>query len=156
MRPLPVGGLGAALHRYVEQRASGKDIFDLSIAVRKTAREGQIQAVMYEELRSSDPGYRYGYVVFFERQLFGLRLRQVGMGSWEQGELYRSGSWGGGRCEVEIYGDNRNGRLSGYAMADAPEVCQENLEADYILDLYILDGKDHLPRELQQIETGRN
>lgn len=138
--------------RYVEQMVRGKDIYDLKIAVRKTAREGRVQAIMYEEYRNSDPNYRYRYIIFFERQLFGLRLRHVGMNSWEEGKLYRSGSWGGGQCDVEIYGDNRDGRVKSYTMANAPEVSREDLESDYILDIYILDGIDHLPRELQQTE----
>lgn len=106
--------------------------------------------------RDSDPDWKYGYVIFFERQLFGLRLRHVGMNSWKEGELYRSGSWSRGRCDMAVYGDNRNGRAAGYYMADAPEVRREDLESDYILDLYILDGIDHLPDELRQMDAERS
>ena len=60
--------------QYVEQMVKGKDIYDLKIAVRKTARGGRTQAILYEEYRDSDPDWKYGYVIFFERQLFGLRL----------------------------------------------------------------------------------
>ena len=142
--------------RYVEQRAKGKEIYDLNIAVRKTVREGRVQAILYEEYRDSDPDWQYGYVIFFERQLFGLRLRQMGMNGWEEGELYSSGRWNAtGRCDLAVYGDNRDGRVTGYCMADAPQVRREGLESDYILDLYILDGIDHMPDELQQIEGER-
>ena len=41
-------------------------------------------------------------------------------------------------------------------MADAPEVRREDLESDYILDLYILDGIDHLPDELRQMDAERS
>lgn len=155
--PMTCGAGEEDMTRYVEQMVRGKEIYDLKIAVRKTAREGRMQAILYEEYRDSDPDWRYGYVIFFERQLFGLRLRHVGMNGWEEGELYRSGSWNsGGRCDAAVYGDNRNGRVTGYYMTDAPEVCRENLESDYILDLYILDGIDHLPDELCQIEGERS
>ena len=57
---------------------------------------------------------------------------------------------------MAVYGDNRNGRAAGYYMADAPEVRREDLESDYILDLYILDGIDHLPDELRQMDAERS
>ena len=67
------GASAEDMTRYVEQMVKGKDIFDLKIAVRKTARGGRMQAILYEEYRDSDPDWKYGYVIFFERQLFGLR-----------------------------------------------------------------------------------
>lgn len=155
--PMTCGTSEEDMARYVEQRVSEKGVYDLKIVVRKTAREGRMQAILYEEYRDSDPDWRYGYVIFFERQLFGLRLRHVGMNSWEEGELYDSGRWSSsGRCDAAVYGDNRNGRAAGYYMADAPEVRREGLESDYILDLYILDGIDHLPSEFHQIESERS
>lgn len=151
--PMTCGTSEEDMARYVEQKVSEKGVYDLKIAVRKAAREGRMQAILYEEYRESDPDWRYGYVIFFERQLFGLRLRHVGMNGWEEGKLYRSGSWSsGGRCDAAVYGDNRNGKVTGYYMADTPEIRREDLESDYILDLYILDGIDHLPDELRQIE----
>ena len=57
---------------------------------------------------------------------------------------------------MAVYGDNRNGRATGYYMADAPGVRREDLESDYILDLYILDGIDHLPDELRQMDAERS
>lgn len=153
--PMTCGVSEEDMTQYVEQMVREKGIFDLKIAVRKTAREGRMQAILYEEYRDSDPDWQYGYVIFFERELFGLRLRHVGMNVWEEGELHRSGSWNSsGRCDAAVYGDNRNGRVTGYYMADAPEIRQEEVESDYILDLYILDGIDHLPRDLQLIEKG--
>ena len=155
--PMTCGTSEEDMTRYVEQSVEEKGVYDLKIAVRKTARKGRMQAILYEEYRDSDPDWQYGYVIFFERQLFGLRLRHVGMNSWKEGELYRSGSWHiGGRCDMAVYGDNRNGRAAGYYMADAPGVRREDLESDYILDLYILDGIDHLPDELRRMDAERS
>ena len=113
--------------QYLENR------YDRGVTVFKTAREGRVQAVLYQE---HDFGDRY--IMIFERQLFGLRLRQVGMNGWNEGGLYRAGSWHAeGQCDVEVYGDNRDGGTKSYSMADAPEVSRENVESDYILDIYI-------------------
>ena len=46
--------------------------------------------------------------------------------------------------------------MTGYYMADAPEVRREDLESDYILDLHIVNGIDHLPDELQLVEAERS
>jgi hypothetical protein len=44
---------------------------------------------------------------------------------------------------VEIYGDNRDGETAAYTLTDGVE--RSDLEADLILDIYILDGADALP-----------
>ena len=127
------------------------------ITVLKTAREGRAWAMLYEEGTTRDR-----YLMTFESRLFGLRLRQTGMNTFsEVGRLYRSGSWQresrpgtpGSRCVMEVYGDNRGGQIESYVLADAPQAARENLEADYILDLYILDGVESLPKELTQIPS---
>lgn len=124
------------------------------ITVLKTAREGRAWAMLYEEGTTRDR-----YLMTFESRLFGLRLRQTGMNTFsEAGRLYQSGSWQtgtllGSECVVEIYGDNRGGQIESYVLADAPQAARENLEADYILDLYILDGVASLPKELTQIPS---
>lgn len=153
--PMTCGAGEEDMARYVEQMVKGRGVYDLNIAVRKTAREGRVQAILYEEYRDSDTDYHYRYVILFERKLFGLRLRHVGMNDWEEGNLYSTWRWNDGRCETAVYGDNRSGRAAGYYMADASEVRRENLESDYILDIYILDGINQLPGELRQIEGER-
>ena len=132
-----------------------EDLFDREITVLKTAREGRAWAMLYEEASTQDR-----YLMTFESRLFGLRLRQMGMNTFsEAGRLYQSGSWQtggtllGSKCVVEIYGDNRGGQIESYVLADAPQAARENLEADYILDLYILDGVESLPKELTQIPS---
>ncbi len=136
-----------------------EDMFDRAqygreITVLKTAREGRAWAMLYEEGTTRDR-----YLMTFESRLFGLRLRQTGMNTFsEAGRLYRSGSWQtgtllGSKCVVEIYGDNRDGQIESYVLADAPQAARENLEVDYILDLYILDGVESLPKELTQIPS---
>ena len=132
-----------------------EDLFDREITVLKTAREGRAWAMLYEEGTTRDR-----YLMTFESRLFGLRLRQMGMNTFsEAGRLYQSGSWQtggtllGSKCVVEIYGDNRGGQIESYVLPEAPQAARENLEADYILDLYILDGVASLPKELTQIPS---
>ena len=139
-----------------------EDLFDRAqygreITVLKTAQEGRAWAILYEEATTQGR-----YLMTFERQFFGLRLRQIGMNNFhEDGVLYLSGGWQAGdwpgsqksRCVVQIYGDNRGGQIEGYALTDAPQAGREDLESDYILDLYILDGIESLPKELTQIPS---
>ena len=150
--PMTCGVSEEAMLQYVEGRGSdaGREV-----QVLKVAREGRVQGMLYEEYRGGALVDRY--LILFERQLFGLRLRQVGMNTFGPEGLCLGGSWHAGpprRCAVEVYGDNRGGGVAGYSVADAPEVHREDLEADYILDIYILDGIDRLPRELQQVSAG--
>ena len=149
--PMTCPASEAGMAQYAE------DLFDREITVLKTAREGRAWAMLYEEGTTRDR-----YLMTFESRLFGLRLRQMGMNTFsEAGRLYQSGSWQresrpgtpGSRCVVEVYGDNRGGRIESYVLADAPQAARENLEADYILDLYILDGVESLPKELTQIPS---
>ena len=72
-------------------------------------------------------------------------------GSWQ------AGGFGGSKCEITVYGDNRDGEVDAYAVTDAGEtVARENLESDYILDIYLLDGAAEMPRTLAQYDdSGR-
>lgn len=56
----------------------------------------------------------------------------------------------GTRCEAVVYGDNRTGAVDSYTVTDADGVGRSDLEADYILDVYVLDGAEQLPRTLVQ------
>ena len=52
--------------------------------------------------------------------------------------------------EAVVYGDNRTGAVDSYTVTDADGVGRSDLEADYILDVYVLDGAEQLPRTLVQ------
>lgn len=120
---------------------------DRGFTVLKTAQEGRIKAVLYEADWSEDTTKLC--IMEFERRLFGMRWQYLGMNTVADGELGKTGGWNSnGRCEVVVYGDNSGGAVSGYRFLDAPEVCRDNLESDYILDIYILDGIESLPRQL--------
>ena len=73
-----------------------EDLFDRAqygreITVLKTAQEGRAWAILYEEATTQDR-----YLMTFESQFFGLRLRQIGMNNFhEDGVLYLSGGWRG-------------------------------------------------------------
>lgn len=145
------GGNEEAVKAFLEEK-DGQQVVLL-----KTAVEGRIEAVLYERTQFGDRN-----IAVFQRRLFGLRLEYVGMNLFGENDgLHLAGRWqagyaGGARCDIEIYGDNRGGEVGAYVMADAPEVCRENLEQDYILDIYILDGINDLPDLLQQFDpTGQ-
>ena len=116
----------------------------------KTAREGRVQAVLYER---EDLGL---CTAVFEQRLFGLRWAYDGMESAPETGLGMTGSWQAGgflrgtRCEAVVYGDNRTGAVDSYTVTDADGVGRSDLEADYILDVYVLDGAEQLPRILVQ------
>ena len=118
--------------------------------VLKTAREGRVQAVLYER---EDLGL---CTAVFEQRLFGLRWVYDGMESAPETRLGMTGSWQAGgflrgtRCEAVVYGDNRTGAVDSYTVTDADGVGRSDLEADYILDVYVLDGAEQLPRILVQ------
>ena len=118
--------------------------------VLKTAREGRVQAVLYER---EDLGL---CTAVFEQRLFGLRWAYDGMESAPETGLGMTGSWQAGgflrgtQCEAVVYGDNRTGAVDSYTVTDADGVGRSDLEADYILDVYVLDGAEQLPRTLVQ------
>lgn len=141
----------ASMVRYLEDDSIG----GWGWTVLKTAREGWARAALCEKWDA--PGDRY--IIFFERRLFGLRWTKRSESPFPAEGLALSGTWNSrnsdlsSRCAAAVYGDNRTGTVEGYASGDAPEVHRANLEADYILDLYILDGIEDLPRELQTFEN---
>ena len=144
------GGSDEALERYLEKSQ------DRAVTVLKPAQEGRVKAVLYER---EDLG---GCIAVFQRRLFGLRWAYDGMNGFSDDGLHLTGSWneggfGGSKCEITVYGDNRDGEVDAYAVTDAGEtVARENLESDYILDIYILDGATEMPRTLAQYDdSGR-
>lgn len=71
-------------------------------------------------------------------------------GSWQAGGFLR-----GTRCEAVVYGDNRTGAVDSYTVTDADGVGRSDLEADYILDVYVLDGAEQLPRTPGAVRSRR-
>lgn len=142
------GSSEASMIRYLEDQSIGGWGY---YKVLKTAREGWVRAALCE--KRDDLETRY--VIFFERRLFGLRWAKRSEGLFPPEGLALSGTWNSwnsdlsSRCAAAVYGDNRTGTVEGYASGDAPEVHRANLEADYILDLYTLDGIEALPQALQ-------
>lgn len=120
------------------------------IILLKSAQSGRIKAVLYE----NEAG-QLGINVF-ERRLLGLRLKHDGMELYDMKPgLHITGHWTAGglrgsKCDVVISGDNRGGEVGSYIMWDAREIARDSLEADYILDVYVLDGISALPKGLQQ------
>ena len=113
----------------------------------KVEQNGRIKAAIYEH---KSMGLM---ITVFERRLFGLRWKQVGMDGLDNTGLHSTGAWSsGGNCHVVIYGDNRDGLVYGYTLTDCPEVARDGLESDFILDIYILDfkGIDAYPMDLEQ------
>ena len=140
------GGSDEALERYLEESQ------EREVTILKTAQEGRVKAVLYER---EDLG---GCVAVFQKRLFGLRWAYDGMNGFSDDGLHLTGTWneggfGGPKCEIAVYGDNRDGAVVAYAVTDAGEtVAREGLEEDYILDIYILDGAAELPRTLVQYD----
>ena len=135
------GGSQEALETYLlESQGQGATVL----------REGRVQAVLYER---EDLGL---CTAVFEQRLFGLRWAYDGMESAPETGLGITGSWQAGgflrgtRCEAVVYGDNRSGDVDSYTVTDADGVGRSDLEADYILDVYVLDGAEQLSRTLVQ------
>ena len=122
------------------------------IEILKISEKDRIKAVIYER---KDLGICYSV---FEKNLFGLRLEHNGMDILVDEGLQTSGHWqekgvNDSKCDVIICGDNRDGKIASYMLADVPEAARENLEKDYILDIYILNGIEYLPGNLLQYTT---
>jgi len=120
------------------------------ITVLKSARSGRIKAVLYEN-EAGQLG-----VNVFERKLLGLRLKHDGMNLCDkESGLHISGSWTksslrGSKCDIVVFGDNRGGEVDSYILWDVKDITRGDLEADYILDVYVPDGIAALPKGLQQ------
>ena len=110
----------------------------------KSGKGGRISAIIYER---QDIGL---CAAFFESRLFGLRLEYHGMIQLSEDGLCKAGSWNGNgfrsKCFFAVCGNNRSGSVGSYSLDECPEVARSGLEKDYILDIYILDGIEALPR----------
>ncbi|WP_458406727.1 hypothetical protein [Anaerotignum sp.] len=136
------GNSEAEIHAFLERNENEVEILKIS-------EKDRIKAVIYER---EDIGTCYAV---FEKKLFGLRLEHDGMNGLVDEGLQVGGGWHssglkGSKCDVIVCGDNRDGRIDSYELYGVPEVARSGLEADYILDIYILDGIDHLPERLLQ------
>jgi len=115
----------------------------------KVKEHGRVKAVIYDR---EDIGL---CVATFERELFGLRWKYSGMNALRENGVQAHGGWHnvgirGSVCDVTICGDNRDGSVGSYVMTDCSTVARDNLESDYIIDIYILDGVEEFPKALQQ------
>ena len=115
----------------------------------KVKEYGRVKAVIYDR---EDIGL---CVATFDRKLFGLRWKYDGMNTLRENGVQSHGGWhrvgdNGSRCAITICGDNRDGSVGSYVMTDYNKVARDNLESDYIIDIYILDGIENLPEALQQ------
>ena len=119
-----------------------------NVSLYKISKNDRIMAVIYDR---EDLGT---CVAVFEKKLFGLRYKYEGMDGIVDNGLQANGSWNEGylksKCDIVICGDNRNGTIESYVMDQVPDVARNDIEADYILDIYILDGIDFLPVRLMQ------
>lgn len=94
-------------------------------------------------------------IATFDRKLFGLRWKYTGMNLLHKNGVLSHSEWhkgglNGSQCVVVICGDNCDGRVGSYVMTDYNKVARDNLESDYIIDIYVLDGIEKLPKALQQ------
>ena len=112
------GGSQEALETYLlESQGQGATVL-------KTAREGRVQAVLYER---EDLGL---CTAVFEQRLFGLRWAYDGMESAPETGLGITGSWQAGgflrgtRCEAVVYGVFR--------VADAQLLGQERRQVGWV------------------------
>lgn len=137
------GGSQADLEVYLEE------FHHTEVTLLKVSQEGRVKAVLYER---EDLGL---CTAIFQRRLLGLRWAYDGMNIAPETGLALTGSWNEGtfgftNCETVVFGDNRSGSVDAYAVTDAEGVGRTDLEADYILDVYVLDGAEQLPRDLVQ------
>ena len=136
--PETCGNSNEALHMFLQEQIQDE------IEVLKVKKEGRIKAAIYDR---DDLGT---CIAMFERKFFGLRWEYTGMDMLVERGLQNEGSWLNGKCEVVICGDNRRGDVASYVLKDAEGVTRSNLEADYIIDIYILDGIKMLPDDFWQ------
>lgn len=146
--PNTCGGSDAQLEEFLEDRSTW------SVELLKTEQKGRIKAVIYER---EDLGI---CISIFQRKLFGLRWEYDGIDMLTGDGLQMTGSWlnngaNGTKCEVTIWGDNRDGRVASYTLNGADSVSRENLEADFIADIYILDGIGSLPDREELVQQVR-
>lgn len=137
------GGSDSALETYLEE------FYHAEVTLLKVSQEGRVKAALYER---EDLGL---CTAIFQRRLLGLRWAYDGMNIAPETGLALTGSWNAGTfgfttCEAVVFGDNRSGAVDAYTVTDAESVGRTDLEADYILDVYVLDGAEQLPLDLVQ------
>lgn len=115
----------------------------------KVKEHDRVKAVIYDR---EDIGL---CIATFDRKLFGLRWKYAGMNLLHKNGVLSHSEWhkgglNGSQCVVVICGDNRDGSIGSYVMTDCNKVARDNLESDFIIDIYILDGIDNIPRVVQQ------
>ena len=107
-------------------------------AIVKTAESDDTKVVIHER---EDLGM---CVAFFEKKLSGKRLHYLGMNMLADSGLHIS--WdvreNGKEGHVVVYGDNRSGSVGAYVSEEFPWVARENLESDFIIDIYPLDPSE--------------
>lgn len=141
--PETCGTSNESLHIFLEEQIQDE------VEVLKVKEDGRIKAAIYNR---DDLGT---CIAMFERKLFGLRWEYTGMDMLVENGLQKEGSWhrvgmNDSKCEVVVCGDNRGGDIGAYVLRDAEEVARSGLEADYIIDIYILDGISELPDDFRQ------
>lgn len=137
------GGSDSDLEGYL------KEFHHTEVTLLKVSQEGRVKAALYER---EDLGL---CTAIFQRRLLGLRWAYDGMNIAPETGLALTGSWNEGtfgltKCEAVVFGDNRSGAVDAYTVTDAESVGRTDLEADYVLDVYVLDGAEQLPQDLVQ------
>lgn len=137
------GDSEAELQAFLEQQQRSE------VVLQKVNERNRVKAVIYER---EDLGT---CIAIFERRLLGARWKYTGMDMLVENGLQKEGSWhsvgmNDSKCEVVVCGDNRGGDIGSYVLRDAEEVARSGLEADYIIDIYILDGISELPDDFRQ------
>ncbi len=135
-----IGASEKALQDYLDQQNYTK------VEILKVKQEGRIKAVIYER---EDIGT---CIAVFERRLLGLRWFYTGMNTLKEVGLQTTydwqlrGSWKGTKCNLVVCGDNRSGIVASYQFGDREEVSRSDLEADWIIDIYNLDGIEKISK----------
>lgn len=137
------GDSDSALEGYLEE------FYHTEVTLLKVSQEGRVKAALYER---EDLGL---CTAIFQRRFLGLRWAYDGMNIAPEMGLALTGSWNEGAfgftaCEAVVFGDNRSGAVDAYTVTDAESVGRTGLEADYVLDVYVLDRAEQLPQDLVQ------
>ena len=141
--PETCGDSNESLHMFLQEQIQG------DVELLKVKETDRVKAAIYDR---DDLGT---CIAIFERKLFGLRWEYTGMDQLVENGLQCEVSWlragvNNSKCEVVICGDNRGGDIASYALKDAEGVARSGLEANYIIDIYILDGINVFPDDFWQ------
>ena len=109
-------------------------------AIVKTAESENLKIVIHER---EDLGL---CVAVFERKMFG-RLEYLGVDTLEASNLTMARSLvregrNGAEYTLAILGDNRSGGVGSYVIKSHPHVTRDNLESDFIIDFYTIEGEE--------------